>query len=320
MATINGFERGNGTTDKYNYEALENKPTIPAVDATLATTGAAADAKKTGDEIADLKSAISGIEGLSADVKQAFLDCFKHVAWIDDDGHDSYDALEELLFPPAALSSITAVFDSSRIVYAWETLNSLKNNLTVTALYENGYSETVLDYTLAGSMEAGNNTMTVSYGGKTATFTVIVYGFTFTKGYLNGKPTGATNIVIKSNTNRILADSPAGVTPFKYENGTASSFYGVPIGSNEKYNFDESLVGYRVVVSISEWDDENSDYHEIYNTGWGAITSSVVSNGVTINANYINKGYFIAMSISGSTGSEDMSNVDTSNWSIVLGK
>ena len=59
MSTITGFERGNGVVDKYDYDALVNKPTIPSVDDTLTTTGAAADAKKTGDEISALLSAIN---------------------------------------------------------------------------------------------------------------------------------------------------------------------------------------------------------------------------------------------------------------------
>lgn len=57
--SIKGFQIGEGSVQKYDYTELDNKPTVPVVDATLTTTGAAADAKKTGDEIADLKSAIN---------------------------------------------------------------------------------------------------------------------------------------------------------------------------------------------------------------------------------------------------------------------
>ena len=60
--SIKGFQVGNGTVQKYDFESLDNVPEIAEVDDTLTTTGAAADAKKTGDEIADLKSAISGIQ------------------------------------------------------------------------------------------------------------------------------------------------------------------------------------------------------------------------------------------------------------------
>ena len=60
--SIKGFQIGEGSVQKYDYTELDNKPTVPVVDATLTTTGAAADAKKTGDEIADLKSALSDVD------------------------------------------------------------------------------------------------------------------------------------------------------------------------------------------------------------------------------------------------------------------
>ena len=175
MATINGFERGNGTTDKYNYEALENKPTIPAVDDTLATTGAAADAKKTGDEIADLKSAISQSSGLTEDIKIALLACFENVAWIDDDGQEYYDALEAALYPDSDLASISAVFTQGQnIIYDTDSLNTLKQYLVVTAHYSDYSTETITSYALSGTLATGTSTITVSYGGKTTTFVVTV--------------------------------------------------------------------------------------------------------------------------------------------------
>ena len=39
------------------------------------------------------------VTGLSSDIKDALLDCFAHVAWIDDQGQEYYDALEEALYP-----------------------------------------------------------------------------------------------------------------------------------------------------------------------------------------------------------------------------
>ena len=60
--SIKGFQIGEGSVQKYDYTELDNKPTVPVVDATLTTTGAAADAKKTGDEIENLKSAIDVLE------------------------------------------------------------------------------------------------------------------------------------------------------------------------------------------------------------------------------------------------------------------
>ena len=68
------------------------------IDDQLETPGAAADAKVTGDEIRELKNAIEDVSGLSDEAKEALLDCFAHVAWIDEHGQDYYDALEEALY------------------------------------------------------------------------------------------------------------------------------------------------------------------------------------------------------------------------------
>ena len=70
--------------------------------------------------------------GLTADVKVALLDCFAHVAWIDEDGQDYYDALEEALYPPANLVSISAEFNSgANTIYDTASLNDLKQEDTI---------------------------------------------------------------------------------------------------------------------------------------------------------------------------------------------
>lgn len=110
----------------------------------------------------------------SDEVKTALLQIVEKVAFIDEHGQDYYDALYDALYPPTNLDSIGAVFDSSATIYNTDTLDDLKQYLTVTAYYTDGTSETVTTYTLSGSMDAGTQTITVSYGGKTTTFTVTV--------------------------------------------------------------------------------------------------------------------------------------------------
>ena len=74
------------------------------------------------------------------------------------------------------LSSITAVYTQSGTVYDTDTLDSLKADLVVTAHYSDSSTQTVpdADYTLSGTLTVGTSTITVSYGGKTTTFSVTV--------------------------------------------------------------------------------------------------------------------------------------------------
>ena len=112
--------------------------------------------------------------GLTEDIKAALLQIAEKVAYIDEDGQDYYDALYSALYPPADLVSISAVYTQSGTVYDTATLDDLKPDLTVTALYSDSSTQTVTSYTLSGTLEVGTSTITVTYGGKTTTFTVTV--------------------------------------------------------------------------------------------------------------------------------------------------
>lgn len=111
---------------------------------------------------------------MSAGVKAALLACFQHVAWIDENGQTYYDNLYNELYPTANLVSITATYTQSGTVYDTASLDDLKTDLVVTANYSDGTSETVTTYMLSGALAVGTSTITVSYSGKTATFTVNV--------------------------------------------------------------------------------------------------------------------------------------------------
>ena len=115
--------------------------------------------------------------GLTDGIKQALLQIAQKVAYIDEDGQDYYDALEGALYPPATLVSISAVYTQSGTVYDTDSLDDLKSDLVVTAIYDNGTSKAVTTYALSGSLVTGESIITVTYGGKTATFTVLVTGW-----------------------------------------------------------------------------------------------------------------------------------------------
>lgn len=117
---------------------------------------------------------LGGGSGLTEDIKESLLQIAEKVTYVDEHGQDYYDALYEAFYPPAGLVSISAVYTQSGTVYDTDSLNDLKADLVVTALYEDQTTETVTSYTLSGTLTAGTSTITVSYGGKTTTFTVNV--------------------------------------------------------------------------------------------------------------------------------------------------
>ena len=127
------------------------------------------------NDIDTVKADLDALEsGLSDTAKSALLACFTHVAWADEDGQDYYDALESALYPPANLSYITCAYTQGGTVYDNYSLDSLKNDLVVTAHYDDSSSELIDTYVLSGTLTAGTSTITVSYGGKTTTFDVTV--------------------------------------------------------------------------------------------------------------------------------------------------
>lgn len=153
--------------------------------------------------------------GLSEEAKEALLACFAHVAWADEHGQEYYDALEEALYPepePSTLVSITADYQQDRPIYDTDDLDVIKtsDDLTVTANYSDGSSEVLDDddYTLSGTLTVGTSTITVSYGSKTTTISVLVSS-SVTTGYVAvGNPTIADNILTVENGKYVRSTVP----------------------------------------------------------------------------------------------------------------
>lgn len=113
--------------------------------------------------------------GLTADIKAALMDVVRHIGiWNDENAETYIDALESALYPPANLTYISAVYTQSEIVYNTDTLDSLKSDLVVTAHFSDTTTSTVTTYTLSGALTVGTSTITVTYGGKSTTFSVTV--------------------------------------------------------------------------------------------------------------------------------------------------
>ena len=110
--------------------------------------------------------------GLTDDVKTALLNCFEHVAWIDDQGQTYYDELYNALHD--GLDSISAIYTQTGTVYTTDSLDILRSDLEVTATYGDNTTRAVTGYALSGTLTAGTSTITVTYQSKTATFSVVV--------------------------------------------------------------------------------------------------------------------------------------------------
>jgi uncharacterized protein YkuJ len=69
------------------------------------------------------------------------------------------------------VTEITASYSGGNVDIG-TPVSDLRGDITVTATYHDGTSETVTGYTLSGTIKEGSNTITVTYEGKTDTFTV----------------------------------------------------------------------------------------------------------------------------------------------------
>lgn len=133
------------------------------------------------EDIADIKAdleELKGNSGLTEEMKQALLQIASKVAYIDEHGQEYYDDLYDSFYPN--ISSISCLYNQSGTVYSTTTLDSLKDDLTVTAHYSNGTTARLSDsdYSLSGTLTTGTSTIIVTYGNLTTSFTVTVTGVT----------------------------------------------------------------------------------------------------------------------------------------------
>lgn len=111
---------------------------------------------------------------VSDDIKRALLACFSHAVWADENGQEYINNLEDALYPTEGLVSISCVYTQSGTVYPTTSLDELKSDLVVTALYDDTHTEVVTNYTLSGTLTEGTSTITVTYQRKATTFNVVV--------------------------------------------------------------------------------------------------------------------------------------------------
>ena len=126
-------------------------------------------------QVSDLKSEIDQLEAIPTAVKRAMDTLFQNVAFKNDDIYTDELATLHAWATAVNLISISAVFDQgNNVVYLNTPLNDLKQYLTVTANFDDGSSAEVTNYTLSGSLTAGNCSITATYEEKSSSFVVNV--------------------------------------------------------------------------------------------------------------------------------------------------
>ena len=282
-----------------------------------------------GAEISGLKSAMQQMSAIfSGEMKIALLACFQHLAWSDPDGRSYYDALESALNPPIDLESISAVYTQTGTVMPTDELTTLRSDLVVTASYSDGQTTRVYGYTLFGTLTPGTSTITVAFGGKATTFTVIVTDDTLI--YELASPvtfTGVSSEMIDTGivvfpTDRdatflidTTPDSDIGSNRFMFYTGqTSSPYHGVSIksyvnhssyGSHLRVESNSSANGYSLsnanygdeVKIVLRYTASTNALEVIYKNVSGVITTGSVTNpAVTASNTNLRLGDFSASS------------------------
>ena len=189
-------------------------------DTTLTVSGAAADAKKTGDEISDLKSQIEQSGGLTSAIKSALLQLAQKVAYIDENGQDYYDDLYDALY---AVTSI--VLNANSLSFgslgATQQLTATTNPQGAVVTWESSdTSVATVDSTgLVTSVAYGSATITATAGGLSATCSVVIAQATVTS--ISAVYTQGTKVVSDIDSlNSLKSDL---VVTASWSNGTTST-------------------------------------------------------------------------------------------------
>lgn len=157
------------------------------------------------------------------------------------------------------LSSISATFNQgSNKIYNTDSLDTLKNYLTVTATYSNNSIKTVTDYNLSGTLSIGVSTITVTYSNKTATFNVTV----------SKVETPATTYTITNNLTNVVTNNPSASV-------TEGNSYVATLTANSGYTLDN------VTVTMAGTDITSSCYLD------GSINISNITGNIIITASAI---------------------------------
>lgn len=286
-------------TEIYNSLAISYRGEMSAVDKVARADKvdkqqSVADAGKAmivGDDGVLAPTEIAG--GLSDEAKVALLNCFAHVAWTDEHGQRYYDTLEAALYAES-YPKITAQFNPGlNVIYTDDTLDSLKQYLTVKYYETKESAGTVIasaNYTLSGVLTEGASTILVSYSDLITSFVIdgVVDFYNIHEWIYPGRiqiqqqkspgyytPTGASigslGVYEYSNNIRMCLTTGKGKYPYIHRlNGTLYNFYPIPV-PNDAVSATLTWNSSDINMGISQWKyatDPTRYYQQGSDSGW----------------------------------------------------
>lgn len=281
-----------------------------AMDPTLTLEGHAADAKVTGDRLRAAETML-----WTHDLKSALLECFKDVAWLNSKGAQDYSNLKTALYADE-FPKIVAVFTAgSDPIYTDDSLEVVKQYLTVTFYTSSSDIGTVIDsedYSLSGALVDGTSTLVVYYDSYRTFVSVPVTDFY--NQYELEYPSTAIKTIVRGNQNWQGETSGYNIRSTLYptiknrawlgashgkkkvrtysDTGfvneiTNTNYYPVPIpAAATKMTVTLPNSTYRFGVNRYHFDGEKYDY-KVQDHGWvaygsGSITFNALSNQYAI--------------------------------------
>lgn len=232
------------------------------IDNTLATSGAAADAKKTGDEIAAVKADLADVNILTDPLRLALADFAEKAYYKVDNGRTICNALITALYSDA-YPRLKVVFNpGSTDITTSASLSDLKQYLTVTYYAEQGATGTEIasaNYTLSGSLNEGMNIITVTYNNVVGSFLVNIVD----DGYYNTFTWEWTS-----------SESTFDIVSIDGNHSVSNSIVGINIPSSPNYKR-KALLATRGTIKLKNQNSEETQY--------SMIPAPPTATGVSVN-------------------------------------